>query len=170
MILAHGLYNMLHFTTLRLLFSLNCSFTLREGGKNGFLKSNWSKWGWKHNPREVCAFFLFGFFLKQNKTNNLFCATWEIWAWLLCWGGGRYVQKWGYSPVGAIWMGTMFTGKAIQTLLEHPSLTDCLDQMHASAAYVPLTLTSEGSSAVGCHCWKTLCARCVPWERPDHDY
>lgn len=67
-------------------------------------------------------------------------------------------------------MGTMFTGKAIQTLLEHPSLTDCLDQMHASAAYVPLTLTSEGSSTVGCHCWKTLCARCVPWERPDHDY
>lgn len=79
-------------------------------------------------------------------------------------GRGRYVPKWGDSPVRAIWRGTI--RKAIQTLLKHPFLIDCLVQMHAFVVYIPLTLTSEGSSTVGCHCWKILFALCISWEGP----
>lgn len=38
--------------------------------------------------------------------------------------------------------------------------------MHAFVVYIPLTLTSEGSSTVGCHCWKILFALCISWEGP----
>lgn len=66
MILTRDLYNIMNFTTLRLLYSANCSFILRKRTKNGFKKSYWCKRVWKHNTREVCPIF------KTNKqANNL---------------------------------------------------------------------------------------------------
>lgn len=85
-------------------------------------------------------------------------ATWEIWAWLLCWGEEKYVLKWGDSSVEATCMAmhTLLSlqEKAMQTLFKDPSLTDCLDHIHSVH---PPALTSEGSSTVGSHCLETFC-------------